>query len=234
LALTILSARSSGLGDCRGFIVHTNRINYVITAAHVLPSTPPAHPGRGLKDESYPKLIGPRNAEPALPHPACSPIQSPTSPYSARQPGAHRRARTYEAFTAQLAPFNVDVPPPDSRLPRVRIRDAPLDFVPHTISVPGYVLSLEGTWIDCHAAYYDGPFWVKPEEIVVRGMSGSPLINTSGAAMGVINTSNMAACLIDALPGRLLRALACGWGPMPGGIQNNTMPRSRACRPAGS
>jgi len=200
------------VGDCRGFIVHTNRINYVITAAHLLPSPPPAHPGRGLKDETYPKLIGPRNAEPSVT--ASCVFADPVADLAILGPPNNQELSDeyehYEAFTAHLAPFNIDVPPPDSRLPRVRIRDAPLDFVPHTISVPGYVLSLEGTWIDCHAAYYGGPFWIKPEEIVVRGMSGSPLINTSGAAMGVINTSNMAACLIDALPGRLLRALACG------------------------
>jgi hypothetical protein len=54
-----------------------------------------------------------------------------------------------------------------------------------------------------------GPLVIEPEDAVAPGMSGSPLISTSGAAIGVISTSNIAACLTNSLPGWLLRALAC-------------------------
>ena len=53
-----------------------------------------------------------------------------------------------------------------------------------------------------------GPFVIDPADVVFGGMSRSPLISASGAAIGVICTSNMAACLINGLPGWLLRALA--------------------------
>jgi len=40
-------------------------------------------------------------------------------------------------------------------------------------------------------------------------MSGSPVISATGAALGVVSTSNSASVLVDRLPGWLLRALAC-------------------------
>jgi len=39
-------------------------------------------------------------------------------------------------------------------------------------------------------------------------MSGSPLIGATGAALGVVSTDNITACLTNSLPGWLLRALA--------------------------
>ena len=49
---------------------------------------------------------------------------------------------------------------------------------------------------------------LKPEDIAVGGMSGSPVITTTGAAIGAISTSNIAACLTNGLPGWLLGLLA--------------------------
>jgi hypothetical protein len=51
---------------------------------------------------------------------------------------------------------------------------------------------------------------IEPEKIVVGGMSGTPLISPTGAALGVCSTSNIATCLTNGLPAWLLRALACG------------------------
>jgi hypothetical protein len=38
-------------------------------------------------------------------------------------------------------------------------------------------------------------------------MSGSPLISTTGAAIGVVSADNIAACLVNGLPGWLVREL---------------------------
>jgi hypothetical protein len=41
---------------------------------------------------------------------------------------------------------------------------------------------------------------IEPADVVVGGMCGSPLISTSGAAIGVISTGNLTACLTNGLP----------------------------------
>jgi hypothetical protein len=44
-------------------------------------------------------------------------------------------------------------------------------------------------------------------KLTVNGMSGSPLISTTGAAIGVASINNIAACLVNGLPGWLVREL---------------------------
>jgi len=52
-----------------------------------------------------------------------------------------------------------------------------------------------------------GRLWTEPEGLTVNGMSGSPLISTTGTAIGVVSTNNIAACLVNGLPGWLVREL---------------------------
>jgi hypothetical protein len=208
------------VGDGRGFIVHTDRANYVITAAHViasvdrggdLPSLPQPHLGRYLEEETYFKLIGARGAKPKVTA-ACVFVDLIADLAVLGPPDNQElsdECEAYEAFTAALPPFDIAAPPPRSRLRLRGICGTPGNFVPHKVTFPAHVLSLEGAWIDCCAANHGGPLVIKPEKIVVPGMSGSPLIGTTGAALGVISTSNMAACLTNSLPGWLLRMLAC-------------------------
>jgi hypothetical protein len=77
------------------------------------------------------------------------------------------------------------------------------------VSFPAHIMSLEGLWIDCHVRRLAGPLSIEPAKLVKSGMSGSPVISATGAALGVVSTSNSASVLVDRLPGWLLRALAC-------------------------
>jgi hypothetical protein len=208
------------VGDGRGFVVHTDRANYIVTAAHViaavdrgdLPSLPQPHLGRYVEEETYPNLIGTRGAKLSVTA-ACAFVDLIADVAVLGPPDGQElfdECEAYEAFTAALPPFDIAAPPPRSRLRLKGICGAPASFVPHEISFPAHLLSLEGTWIDCQATSLGGPLVIKPEDAVVPGMSGSPLVSTSGAALGVISTSNMAACLTNSLPGWLLRALARG------------------------
>lgn len=106
-----------------------------------------------------------------------------------------------------MPPFDIAAPGSRRRLQEISAEQP--NFVPHEISFPAHMLSLQGAWIDYHAAYYGGPLVIRPEHAVVGGTSGSRLIGTSGAAIGVISTSNVAAHLTNDLPGRLLRVLTC-------------------------
>src|ERR1700745_1702369 len=54
------------VGDGRGFVGRTARANYIITAAHVLLELPPARLLHSLGAEIYPRLIGPRDAQPPV------------------------------------------------------------------------------------------------------------------------------------------------------------------------
>lgn len=69
------------------------------------------------------------------------------------------------------------------------------------------MLSLEGAWIECKATRFGGPLMIEPADIVIPGLSGSPLISATGAALGVVSMNNAATCLTNGLPGWLLRAL---------------------------
>jgi hypothetical protein len=190
------------VGDGRGFIVADGDRNvaeggksYVITAAHCLPTVPPPHLARYLEEATYPRLIGPLGADPGETA-ACVFVDTMAE---------------YKAFLSALPPFDIAAPPPRGRL-RMPAFDA--DRPPAwrwlgEVSFPARLMSLEGQWIDCNARRLGGPLGIVPEKLVKSGMSGSPLISATGAAVGVISTSSWASVLADGLPGWLLRALAC-------------------------
>ena len=128
----------------------------------------------------------------------------------------------YEAFLVGLPPFDVMAPPPRSRLRMSSFPDGqPIFPTLGSVTFPGHVLPLEGPWISCKVMYSGGLLSILPndraegeelaeaEELVKGGMSGSPVISATGAALGVISTSNWASILTDGLPGWLLRKLAC-------------------------
>jgi S1-C subfamily serine protease len=66
ISLADLAGSVVRVGDGRGFVVRTARANYIITAAHVLPELPPARLLHSLGQETYPRLIGPRDAQPTV------------------------------------------------------------------------------------------------------------------------------------------------------------------------
>ena len=208
------------VGDGRGFIVADGDRNiaeggksYVITAAHCLPTVPPPHLARYLEEATYPRLIGPLGADPGVTA-ACVFVDTMADIAVLGAPDCQALSDEhdeYEAFLSALPPFDIAAPPPRGRL-RMPAFDA--DRPPAwrwlgEVSFPARLMSLEGQWIDCNARRLGGPLGIVPEKLVKSGMSGSPLISATGAAVGIISTSSRASVLADGLPGWLLRALAC-------------------------
>jgi hypothetical protein len=67
------------------------------------------------------------------------------------------------------------------------------------VTGPVWLLSLDGRWVRCFIPdrkpfkkHFPVPIWLKAEAPIEAGMSGSPIITDSGAAIGVI----CAGCLI--------------------------------------
>ena len=110
----------------------------------------------------------------------------------------------YEAFVEALPPFDV-APPPPSRMRFAGFEDQPPAFPSVEVAFPAHLLSLDRAWLDV-VAIRAARFGPSPK-LTVNGMSGSPLISTTGAAIGVVSTNNIAACLVNGLPGWLLREL---------------------------
>ena len=77
---------------------------------------------------------------------------------------------------------------------------------------PAFMLSVDGEWQSC-TLYNGGRFLVIRDGAadIKSGMSGSPIVDTNGAAVGLISTGgaagNMNPSLMDCLPPWLLRKL---------------------------
>jgi hypothetical protein len=210
ISLADLAGSVVRVGDGRGFVVRTGRANYIITAAHVLPELPPARLLHSLEQETYPRLIGPRDAQPTVT--AACVFADPIADLAVLAPPDNQElsdeAELYEQFTGLLPPFDIAPPPPRQRVRLPGLFGNPPDYALSDVTFPAHVLSIAGVWIACTARHVGGPLMVEPADLIVGGMSGSPLIGATGAALGVVSTHNSTTCLTNGLPGWLLRALA--------------------------
>jgi S1-C subfamily serine protease len=183
------------VGDGRGFIVAAGDDRYVITAAHVLLNLPPAHLMSDLEERTYLRFLGPREEE-GRRITVQSVFADPVSDVAILAAPDSQAQSTewdlYQQFVADPPPFAVVEPPV------AEFSDEPF---------PAYVLSLAGEWTECRVSR---PGWlmIEPEHAIVGGMSGSPVVSATGAAVGVVSTSNFGSVLADVLPGWLLRKLA--------------------------
>ena len=109
----------------------------------------------------------------------------------------------YEAFVEALPPFDVAPPSPPSRMRFAGFKDQPPAFPSVEVALPAHLLSLDRAWLDV-VAIRAARFGPSPK-LTVNGMSGSPLIRTTDAAIGVVSTNNIVACLVNGLPCWLLR-----------------------------
>jgi len=74
------------------------------------------------------------------------------------------------------------------------------------------LLSLAGDWVEGRVARRGPWLWVKPQDIVAKGMSGSPVISVLGAAIGIVSVVDTSPVIVDCLPGWLMRAIALAAG----------------------
>ena len=69
------------------------------------------------------------------------------------------------------------------------------------------VLSLDGCWRDGSVERIGGWLAFTPEEYIKGGMSGSPIIDMSGKAIGVVSVNYGGSVLVDSLSIGLLRSI---------------------------
>ncbi len=208
-------------GGGRGFIVGAGIDRFVVTAAHCVPSDriPTPHLSNGASELTFPNIIGPLGGTPTICGELC--VYSLTDDIAAfcePEGGLEDEYMQYVDFTDAAAmkigklPDRATPPRPDldagqaafnSRLEEREQDDA------HTEAA--FILSLDGEWQPCtvhnggrYLTICDGADQIR------GGMSGSPIIDTNGDAIGLVSTGGEDSNLnpsLDCLPAWLLRKL---------------------------
>ncbi len=209
------------VGDGRGFVVDCQgsfgREPIVITAAHCIADAflangtqglPSCHPARYTEDGTYKALLGPLGAEPMV-WAACLFVDPIADIAVLGQPDNQVLIDEAAAFDALMDSTG-----------RLTIADAPAqgrELVtgfggyqfehPTPGEGPAWVLSLEGHWLEGRVERRGGCLSFKPEEFFVGGMSGSPIVDAAGAAVGVVSVDLMNPVVADALSTQLLQSI---------------------------
>ena len=68
-------------------------------------------------------------------------------------------------------------------------------------------LAQAGDWLEGEVAHSKGPLEFAPAKLFRGGMSGSPIIDETGAAIGVVSTSGLSPVIVDSLSAKLLREI---------------------------
>jgi hypothetical protein len=165
------------VGDGRGFIVKDAgraRLGWryeriVITAAHCLPFLPPCHAFSYLEDRTYKALLGLLGQEPTV-WAECL-FADPVADIAVLgEPDSQELSEQWDAFEALV----MAVTP-------LRIADAPKE------ARRAQLLSLAGEWFDCKVQHVGGPLLITDaNKGIVGGMSGSPILDAGGSAIGVL------------------------------------------------
>ena len=161
------------VGDGRGFVVEGAGERLVITAAHCLPSLPPALPAFGLEARTYGPLLSRRGEEPRA-WAVCR-FVDPIADIAVLGSPGNPHADEYKALMETASALSIGG----------SLRN-PVNFW-----VPARLLSLDGRrWFSCTVRHFGGPLWITHAAEVIRdGMSGSPIVTEIGTAIGVVCTA---------------------------------------------
>jgi Trypsin-like peptidase domain len=195
----LLTAAVVQVGAGRGFIVGAaDDQRYVITAAHCLPRSryPSPHLGNSGSDLTFPRTIGPIGAKKrSIWGELC--VLSLTDDIAVfAAPDEQALSDRYDEYE-QFTNMAMSIGPPPPTVPPYE-----WDSVP---GAPAWVLSIDRSWTPC-AVHNNGRFLSVSGVSIESGMSGSPIVNADGAAIGLISTSsdddtfNMHPSLADCLP----------------------------------
>jgi hypothetical protein len=209
------------VGDGRGFVVErrgclNREERIVITAAHCLAYSrlangieglPPSHPGRYLEEETYRDLLGRLGVKPTV-WAACL-FVDPIADIAVLGPPDNQdlseQADSYDRLLEGMATLVVaDAPAQGTE---------PLTFGDHRVENPtpgeglARVLSLKGRWREGRVTRRGGWLAFEPGEFFVNGMSGSPIVDANGAAIGVVSTSRSCPVILDSLSTQLVRSI---------------------------
>jgi hypothetical protein len=197
----------------RGFVVElaTGEL-IVITAAHCLqgadeeaPKLPPCHALASYTDRTYKALLGLlEEAEPTV-WGECQfvdPVADIAVIGSPQDQELSDKAAAYQRLMSSMLP-----------LP---IADAPK----HGLQFAARILSLDNRWVECSVTRWWEKLSIERGDLVVPGMSGSPIVSAEGQVIGVITVggekiSEGNPVLTDNLPLKFLRpgSASCSGGP---------------------
>ena len=180
------------VGDGRGFVVEGSDRSLVITASHCLPHLPPRHPAAHMHERMHRNLLGRLGSE--LPVWTEVLFVDPVADIAVLgEPDGQKLFDECETYN-ELMP------------------DTPLQMASAPETTTAWLLSLEGEWFECEVWHHlEGPFWIRnAAQPIVGGMSGSPILNDDGAAIGALCTGRETTrdggpnpCLAAHLPGWL-------------------------------
>ncbi len=194
------------VGEGRGFIIeaallHRFPVRLIVTAAHCLPHLPPALATASSEERTYAKLLGRLDEREPKVWAECvfaDPVSDIAVLGTPDGQEVYDKAMAYDELT--------------NNVPALRITYAPQEG-------PGWSLTLNGQWVACVVRHFGGPIDISDAaEPIVGGMSGSPILNSAGAAIGIVCCSAGSGDephtkgfpnpnLMDSLPGYLLRGI---------------------------
>ncbi len=193
--------------DARGFIIERTRQNLypervIITAAHCLPHLPPADAASDTKCRTYQELVGRLDKRPPEVWAECvfaDPVADIAVLAKPDDQALWEEANAYDELIEEAEALPIAEAPEEGR---------------------GWLLTLDGKWVACDVQNV-GRLWISnAAEPIIGGMSGSPILNSEGAAIGVVCCSSGGEqldqhteggpnpSLMDALPGWLLGGIA--------------------------
>jgi hypothetical protein len=178
----------------RGFVVAGKRDRFVITASHCLPKFPPRHPAAHYWERTYAKLLGPLGGRYTV-MAECL-FVDPVADLAVLGPpdnqALYEQAEAYEALTESVTPMVLaDLPLTGSSVKRKLPNGGEIAIpMPRKGEGPARLLSLDGKWFACRLTATERSLWIwDAEQPIVGGMSGSPIVNDTGAAVGVCCTA---------------------------------------------
>jgi hypothetical protein len=184
-----------------GKVARWRTIRWVITAAHCLPHLPPTHAGAAAYERTFTNLLGALGDSETTIAAECEFVDPVADIAVLGRPDYQSPGDVADAFDALT-------------------ETAPVVQIGEARNGDGYVLSLEGHWI---STKLEKDFWGNSLQIdpTEEGMSGSPILNVAGQAVGVVvigaeirsksGVRTNQRCgpqpiLVNDLPGRILRA----------------------------
>lgn len=166
------------VGAGRGFVVRSHdrwESRLVITAAHCLPHLPTGFSVGYFTERTYRKLLGPLGGK-ATVWAEClfvDPVADLAVLGTPETQALGEQADAYDTLVEATEPLTVGIAAP-----------APGD--PVRVSL----LSKKGEWFACNATHNGGHWWLTGcASRIVGGMSGSPILDENGAAVGVVCAS---------------------------------------------
>jgi hypothetical protein len=212
-----LEARTAAVirvGDGRGFIVEDKTIyrhRLVITAAHCLPGALDGKFPLAISTDhtAYQRLLAPLGGEPAVwaERSFVDPIADVAVLTGPDNQELGDEARAYDVLTGDVEPFAIAETWPQE-FQHLELSNGRTLSTPEQTPGPVHVLSLANQWRSATAQrLLDKLLFMEAsgneDHLIQGGMSGSPILNADGAAIGLVSSTMARSLLLEALPRRL-------------------------------